>query len=135
VGGGTSRYKLSMGQVSRRNRILATCCVNTDVSSVSKVTGYGGSIPAKPRGGDLSLRDNFHTGSGAHPTSCPVGTGDSFHEFNPPEREANHSHQAEVMDVSPALPPYMLIVFKHRHLYLHYVNTNVWNSALGSIVH
>jgi len=45
------------------------------------------------RGSDrisFSLRHRVQTGSGAHPTSCPVGTWSSFPGVKQPEREADH---------------------------------------------
>jgi hypothetical protein len=51
-------------------------------SSVGVATGYRpdgqGSIPGRAR--DLSLLHSVQTGSGAHPSSYLMGTGDSFHE-------------------------------------------------------
>jgi hypothetical protein len=50
-------------------------------SSVGIATGYRpdghGSIPG--RESYFSLLHSVQTGSGAHPASCPIGPGDSFH--------------------------------------------------------
>jgi hypothetical protein len=53
---------------------------NNDGVSVSIVSGYGpddrGSIPGRDKG--LFSNLGVQTGSGAHPASCPMGTGGSF---------------------------------------------------------
>jgi hypothetical protein len=41
--------------------------------------------------GNFSLRHRFQTGSGVHPASYPMGTGDSSQEVKRSGREANHS--------------------------------------------
>jgi hypothetical protein len=55
------------------------CYEENRISSVGIATSYGldgrSSIPGK---GDFSLLNSVQTGSGAHPTSYPVGTGGSF---------------------------------------------------------
>jgi hypothetical protein len=40
---------------------------------------------------NFSLHHRVQTGFGAHPTSCPVGTSDSFPGVKRPGREADHS--------------------------------------------
>jgi hypothetical protein len=42
--------------------------------------------------GNFSLRHRIKTGSGAHPASCPTGTGALSLGVNQPGREADHSH-------------------------------------------
>jgi hypothetical protein len=63
-------------------------------SSVSIVTDYGlddwGSISTEAEDFSSSLCDQ--TGSGAHPASCPMGTGGSFPGGKArPARDADHS--------------------------------------------
>jgi hypothetical protein len=60
--------------------------------SVSVVTDYGlddwGSIPERSNVSSLCVQ----TGSGAHPASCPVGTGGPFHRGKArPGRDTDHS--------------------------------------------
>jgi hypothetical protein len=73
------------------------------VSSGSIVSDYGlddlGSIPAGAE--DFSSSLCVQTGSGAHPSSCPLGTGGPFPEGKaPPGRDADHSppSSAEVVN-------------------------------------
>jgi hypothetical protein len=51
--------------------------------------------------GNFSLHHRVQTGSGAHPTSYPVGTKDSFPGVERPGREADHlpAPNAEVKNV------------------------------------
>jgi hypothetical protein len=78
-------------------------------SSVSIVSDYGlddrGSIPDRGRGFSSSLC--VQTGSGAHPASCTVGTGDPFPEGKArPGRDADHSpHLVPKLRMSRAIPP------------------------------
>jgi hypothetical protein len=64
-------------------------------SSVGMATGYGLdyrmiSVRFPTRARNLPLRRRVQTGSRAHPTSYPMGTGDSFPGVKRPEREADH---------------------------------------------
>jgi hypothetical protein len=62
--------------------------------SVQKL-GYGmdnrGSVPARGNDGSFSLQHCVQTGSGAHPSSYPMGTGSSFPGIRRPGRKADHS--------------------------------------------
>jgi hypothetical protein len=65
-------------------------------SSVGKSLGYGpddqGSRVRFPAGaGNFCLHHRVQNGSGAHPTSYPMGTMGSFPGVRRPGREANHS--------------------------------------------
>jgi hypothetical protein len=62
-----------------------------------------------------SIFDVVQTGSGVHPTSCPMGTGGSFPGVKWPVREADHSPlaSAEVrkMWIYISTPPYTLMAY------------------------
>jgi hypothetical protein len=66
-------------------------------SSVSIVSGHGlddWAIEVRSPAGAKDISSNFcvHTGSGAHPASCPVGAGGPFPESKAlPGRDADHS--------------------------------------------
>jgi hypothetical protein len=93
------------------------------VSSVSIVTrsptGRPGSIPVMAK--MLCLRYRIQTGSGGHPASCPMGTGDSFLGIKRPGREADHSlslvPRLRMGRAIPPLPQYVFMAWflvKHR---------------------
>jgi hypothetical protein len=62
-------------------------------SSVGIETGYGAGRPGydSRQGQEISLLHCVQTGSGAHPSSQPMGTGGSFPKVKRQEREADHS--------------------------------------------
>jgi hypothetical protein len=67
----------------------------------------------------FSLRHRVQTGSGAHPTSSPVGTGVLSPGVKRPGREADHSSSssAKVENVLSSAPPYAFTAWclvKHR---------------------
>jgi hypothetical protein len=74
-------------------------------SSVGTALGYGlddrGSRVRFPEGaGNFSLHHRVQNGSGAHPTSYPMGSRGSFLGVKRPEREIDHSppYSAEVKE-------------------------------------
>jgi hypothetical protein len=82
-------------------------------SSVGIATGYGlddrGVGVLVPIGQQFSLLHVVQTGSGAHPASYPMGTGNSSPGVKRPGREADHSppNSAEVkkMGIYTSTPP------------------------------
>jgi len=91
-------------------------------SSVGTATGYGlddRMIGVRfPAGsGTLSLRYRVHTGSGAHPTSYPVGMGGYFSGGKLQWREADHS------------PPPIAEVKECVELYLYFPDMSSWCGA------
>jgi hypothetical protein len=71
---------------------------------------------------DLSLIQSVQTGSGAHPASCPMGTGGDFPEVKRQQRESDHSppSSAEVKK-GRAIPPHLHI--PARQLYFVFPET------------
>jgi hypothetical protein len=82
-------------------------------SSVGIATGYG----LDCRWGLGTFRHSVQTGSGAHPTSYPMGTGAISLGIKRPGREADHS------------PPSSAEVKEWVDLYLHSPNTSSWRGA------
>jgi len=69
-------------------------------------------LPAEA--GNFSLRHHVQTGSGAHPTSYPMGTGDSFLGVKWLGSEADHSPPSSAK-VKECMELYMsLCLVKHR---------------------
>jgi hypothetical protein len=66
---------------------------------------------------NFPLRHRIHTGSEAHPASCPMGTGGSFSGGKAAGREADHS------------PPSNAEVTEFVEIYLHSPNTSSWRGA------
>jgi hypothetical protein len=73
--------------------------------------------------GCFSLRHDIQTGSGAHLTSYPMGTGGSFREAKRPGRETDQSppSSAEVKQAwsYTSTPPIRHYGIKDGQLYLH----------------
>jgi hypothetical protein len=67
--------------------------------------------------GNFYLSRRVQNGSGAHPTSYPMGTSGSFRGVKRPGREADHS------------PPSSAEVKECVELYLHSPNTPTWRGA------
>jgi hypothetical protein len=95
-------------------------------NSVGIALGYGladrGSRVRFPAGaGNFSLHHNVQNGSGAHPSSYPMGNRGSFRGVKRPGREADHSppSSAEVKNAwsYTSTPQYAFMawcLFKHR---------------------
>jgi hypothetical protein len=69
------------------------------------------------RTGNFPLRLHVQTGSGAHSTSYPMGTGGLSLGVMQLRREADHS------------PPSSADVKEYVELYLHYPSTSSWRGA------
>ena len=69
---------------------------------MGRMAGVGLPAPARK----YSVLHSVHTGSGAHPTSCPMGAGSVSQGVKRPGREADRSHpsSAEVKN-GGAIPP------------------------------
>jgi hypothetical protein len=111
-------------------------------SSVSIVSGYGlgdrGSIPG--RGKDFSSNLFVQTGSGAHPTSCAVGTGGPFPGAKARlGRDANHSpHLVPRSRMSRGYissPPKLLVAFSGTSLALDTDFRTISNISAAEYLH
>jgi hypothetical protein len=64
---------------------------------------------------EFSLLHSAQTGSGAHPASYPMDTGDSFPGSKPPGRDAHHSPptSVEVKNtwIYTSTPPYVIMAY------------------------
>jgi hypothetical protein len=80
---------------------------------------WGSRFQFPSRAGNFSLH-RVQNGSGAHPVSCPMGSGFSFPGVKRPEREADHSlSSAELKNARSytSTPKYVLMAWclvKHR---------------------
>jgi hypothetical protein len=96
------------------------CELNISVSIVIRLQADNWvSIHGKSK--DLSLLHHIQTTSGAHPASCPVGTGDSYLTVKQPGLDVDHSppYSAKVKNTQnhTSTPPYVLMawcLFKYR---------------------
>jgi hypothetical protein len=94
-------------------------------SSVGIELGYGlddrSSRVRFPAGaGNFSLHHRVQNGSGAHPASCPMGTGGSFPGVKRPWREADHSPpSSDEVKNAWTISPLLQYVFMARCLAKH----------------
>jgi hypothetical protein len=130
--------------VKRRNDFAFTWSRD---SSICITLGYGpedrGSRVRFPAGaGNFSLHHRIQNGSGAHPTSYPMGTRGSFLWVKQPGREADHSlpSSAEVKEWvesylhSPSTPSWRGAQLKHRDNFTFLVEQNKTTLFCGTIV-
>jgi hypothetical protein len=103
-----------LGEINVGSRLIYMCPVNRG-SSVSIVSGYGRSrFDPRQRRKDFSFSLYVQTSSGAHPTSCRVGTRGPFPGTKArPGRDADHS--SHLVQRSKMSGSYTLYPPKHLH--------------------